>query len=134
MPQVASHREQLALHKARAALAVQSEKEVAKFPPVNANLTAENTKAVAAAKEATEELLYEKSKLTSYKETTKNLMKELVKQHDYATKCHERLYQLNTQLHEIETKKARMKYEQGRTAAQGEAMEKMLEEKNGLIT
>jgi len=62
------------------------------------------------------------------------LMKELVKQHDYATKCHERLHQLNTQLHEVNSKEARMKYEQGRDAAKGEAMEKFLEAKNANIS
>jgi hypothetical protein len=112
---------------------VEMQKEVEELPPVNANQTAENTQAVAAAQASTEELVYEKSKIKSYKETTKNLMKELVKQHDYATKCHERLFQLNTQLHEVATKEARMKYEQAASGAKGEAMEKFLEEKNGVL-
>jgi len=112
---------------------VEMQKEVDKLPPVNANLTAQNTKAVAAAQVATEELIFEKSKLKTYQGTTKNLMSELVKQHDYAQKCRERLYQLNTQLHEIKTKEAKIKYDDGLTAAQGEAMEKALLEKNKLI-
>merc|ERR1719272_1637373 len=112
---------------------VEMQKETEKLPPINSNLTGQNTKAVAAAQAATEELLYEKSKLKTYQETTTNLMKELVKQHDYAQKCRERLYQLNTQLHEVNSKEARMKYEQGRASAKGEAMEKALEDKNILI-
>jgi len=112
---------------------VEMQKETEKLPPINSNLTAQNTKAVAAAQAATEELIYEKSKLKTYRETTTNLMKELVKQHDYAGKCRERLYQLNTQLHEISSKEAKMKYEQGLTSSRGEAMEKALEEKNKII-
>jgi len=112
---------------------VEMQKEVEKMPPVNANLTAENTDAVGAAQAATEELVFEKSKMKSYQTTTKNLMTELVKQHNYATKCHERLHQINTQLHEVNSKDARMKYEQGRDAAKGEAMEKFLVEKNTKI-
>lgn len=112
---------------------VEMQKETDKLPPINANLTAQNTKAVAAAQAATEELLYEKSKLKTYQDTTKNLMKELVKQHDYATKCRERLYQLNTRIHEVSSKEAKMKYEQGLASEQGAAIEKKLEEKNKLI-
>jgi len=109
---------------------VEMQKEVEKLPPINAKQTAENTKTVSAAKAATEELVYERSKIKNYEDTTKNLMKELVKQHDYATKCHQRLYQLNTQLHEVQTREARSKYEENRLGAKGEAMEKYLEEKN----
>eukprot|EP00427_Karlodinium_veneficum_P048054 CAMPEP_0169226284 /NCGR_PEP_ID=MMETSP1016-20121227/23660_1 /TAXON_ID=342587 /ORGANISM="Karlodinium micrum, Strain CCMP2283" /LENGTH=560 /DNA_ID=CAMNT_0009304869 /DNA_START=60 /DNA_END=1742 /DNA_ORIENTATION=- len=112
---------------------VEMEKEVQRFPEVNANLTAWNTRAVSAAQAATQESLYEKVKMKGYQETTKNLMKELVKQHDYATKCHSRLYQLNTQIHELQTKEAQMKYEQSQADAKGDAMEKFLEDKNVLI-
>lgn len=112
---------------------VEMEKEVEKLPPVNAKLTSQNTNGIAAAQAATQELLYEKARLTAYKDTSAKLMQELVKQHDYANKCHERLYQLNTQIHDTESKKAASDYEEGKTSAKGEAMEKFLEQRNGLI-
>jgi len=113
---------------------VEMQKEVRKLPPINANQTAENTKSVAAAQAVTEEVVYEKSKMKTYQTTTKNLMKELVKQHDYATRCHQRLYQLNTQLHEISIEEARVKYEQDRAEKEGSGTEKLLESKNAAIS
>jgi len=107
--------------------------EVEKLPVVNANLTAQNTKGVAAAHAATKELVYEKSKLQSYQQTTTNLMQELVRQHTYATRCHKRLFQLNTQLHELESKEAKTKHQQQRTAAKGQTMAKFLEDKSAVI-
>jgi len=49
---------------------VEMEKEVQRFPEVNANLTAWNTRAVSAAEAATQELIYEKVKMKGYQETT----------------------------------------------------------------
>jgi len=112
---------------------VEMQSEVQKLPQVNANLTAESTHATAAAQTATEEVRFEQSKLKAYQQTTVNLLQELAKQHEYANKCHERLYQLNTQIHNVESKDARRKYEQGRSTAQGDAMEKFLENKNVLL-
>merc|ERR1719281_2338901 len=93
-------------------------------------MTAQNTKTVSAVQAVTIELLYEKSKLKNYKETTQNLMRELVKQHTYATKCHDRLTEVNLQIHEVETKHARDKYEQAEASRKGAAMEKFLSEGN----
>jgi len=112
---------------------VEMQKEIIKIPPINANQTAVNTEGVASAQAATQELLYEKTKMLAFQDTSHKLMAELVKQHTYAHQCHERLYQLRTKLHEVSLKESTMKYNQGRESAQGEAMERFLNDKNVLV-
>lgn len=110
-------------------LLVEMQKVVQHLSPVNANLTAHNTEGVATAKVATEGLLFERSKLESYKDTTSKLKKELLKQRRYADRCHQRLQHLGTQLHDIASQRAAVKYEQGQSSAQGVMMEELMKEK-----
>jgi len=70
----------------------------------NSDLRARNVNVVDAAQTVVTEILAEKAKLHNYYETTKTLLRELVRQQQYAVACHDRFSQVQRQIHECENK------------------------------
>lgn len=107
-----------------AVLALQ--KEVQMMPQVNSNLTGTINTGVTAAQVAQTNIMAERAKLSNYRETSQTLMRELVKQHTYAVKCHARLTELNSQIHGVMAKREQEQALATHAADQGHYKEKQL--------